>query len=624
MLAELPRHVSSPDPSLYGRGDYLVVDFETTTFNKGSPLDPRNRIVLACWKWAGTGVSHTFGSEFEQGGLVEAVKGASFIVAHNAKFELGWLRRCGVDLRKVVVYDTQIGEFVRGGNRYNLVMLGLDATLARYKLGGKKSLCSMMLKLGLNTEDFPRSWLLEYCERDVEATEELFKLQLPYLEEKGLLHLMYQRCLLCPALADIEFNGMQLDSEEVQAQTKIQEEAYAAKEAEFQRFMGGVSPSSTKQKAEYVYGVLKFPFAKDTKGKPMKTSTGQGSVAAVAIDRLRPRTDKQRAWMALQRAWATLNSDVTKYLRKFNQCCEEAGGVLHATFNQCIARTHRLTCSGFEYKVQLMNLNRNFKPIFKARHDGWLMGEIDGAQIEYRVAMHQGRDKQGYKDITSGADVHKYTASVLLSKPEEEVTRAERQEAKKDTFKPTYGGTSGSADQQRYYAAFAEKYSALTATQKGWTHKVLNEKKLRTEYGMIFYWPECKMTQSGYITHSTNIYNYPVQGLATAEIIPIGLVCAWHRMKDMRSFLVNTVHDSIIGEIHPEETELWHEVAKQCLINDCYMILDKLYDLQLTVPLGTGVMIGRRWADVEAKNSEVVYEADPALYIEAAKREGMV
>jgi hypothetical protein len=130
--------------------------------------------------------------------------------------------------------------------------------------------------------------------------------------------------------------------------------------------------------------------------------------------------------------------------------------------------------------------------------------------------------------------------------------------------------------------------------------------------------------KSGYITNSTSIYNYPVQAFATAEIIPVALVCAWHRMRDLQSFIVNIVHDSIICELHPDESLLWHQVAKQCLIYDCYNIIQRLYGIAITVPLGAGVMVGSHWSNKEAKASETVYEADPHLYEAAAKEEGMI
>lgn len=612
-LAGLPPWVADPNPDLYWSDNYVVLDFETTTELKGSPLIPSNKIVLACWRYRGR-AKYTFGSEYEQGELCEDIQSADFIVAHNAKFELGWLRRCGVDLRKVVVYDTMIGEYVLGGNRFPMTALSLANSLKRYKLAPKGNIISKMLDAGYCCTEMPESWLLEYCERDVAACEELFLLQRERLKERGLIHLQYQRCLLTPALADIELNGMQLDEDAVDQFLGDLENDYAKLTAELQEFMEGASPTSTIGKREFIYNTLKFQVPRDHKGNPFLTQGGDPSTAAPVLERLRATTDRQRKFLAMYKEFAKMHSDLTKYLRKFKDCCGEAGGELRATFNQCATRTHRLSSSGLTFKVQFQNLNRNFKPAFKARHEGWLMGEADGAQLEFRIAAHMGRDRQAFHDITHDVDIHSYTASII---------GCSRQDAKAHTFKPLYGGKSGTPEQRRYYEAFAEKYKGVADMQKTWCHTVLENKKLRTEYGLLFYWPDCRMTESGWITHSTNICNYPVQGFATAEIIPMAIVCAWHRMRDLESFLVNTVHDSIIAEIHPEEVDLWHEIAKQCLIEDCYMLLTKLYNVSLTVPLGAGVMIGRNWASKEAKDSEVVYSAPPERYEAAAKEAGM-
>ena len=601
----------------------MVVDFETSTLNKGSPLIEGNRIVLACWGQRGN-VAHCFGSEYEQGELVKAVEEADFIVAHNAKFELGWLRRCGVDLRKVVVYDTLLGEYVLGGNRFNLQQLSLKASLKRYGLQPKEDLIGKMFDVGIDTMDMPESWLLSYCERDVNAAEELFLLQREKLRKRNLIHILYQRCLVSPALADIELNGMQFDPAKVMEGLDELEDEYAKKTAEFQEYMNGVSPSATIEKAKYVFDVLGFAVPKDYRGREMRAKSGGYSIAAEVIAKLRPRTKKQEEWLKKQQEWGAMHSDVTKYLRKFKLCCDEAGGRLRAVFNQASTRTHRLSSSGLTYKVQFQNLNRDFKPMFKSRNDGWLMGEADGAQLEFRVAVHLGRDPKGLSDILNGEDIHRFTASVLNNVTLEAVTGPMRQAAKNDTFKPLYGGQSGTPAQQAYYQAFGQKYNRIAATQRRWANEVVENKKLVTEYGLIHYWPDCTMGSSGYVKYTTSIYNYPVQGFATAEIIPLALVCAWHRMSDMESFLVNTVHDSIIAELHPDEVELWHEIAKQCLIKDVYELLNKLYGVRFTVPLGAGVMVSSHWGDKVAKDSEVVYTAPDELFMREAQKEGMI
>lgn len=614
-LGGLPAWITTPDPSIYWSDNYVVLDFETTTLFKGTPLVNDNRIVLASWRTPDGEIHSHFGSEFDQHELVRAVESADFIVAHNAKFELGWLRRCGVDLRSVIVYDTMLGEYIIGGNRFTLLMLSLSKSLGRYGLAPKENVPGLMFKAGFCSTEIPRSWLKRYCERDVDACHELFLRQRDLLRKRNLIHLQYARCLLTPALADIECNGMMLDEAEVDKAIGELEDDYAKATAELQEFMGGVPPASTVQKADYVFNVLKFQVPRDHKGNEMRTKSGAPSIAAGVVEKLRPQSEKQQQWLDMHTEWAKMHSDLTKYLRKFKDCCVDAGGHLRAVFNQCSTRTHRLSSSGLVHKVQFQNLNRKFKPIFKARTPGWLIGEADGAQLEFRIATHLGRDKQALHDITNAVDIHAYTASII---------GCSRQDAKAHTFKPLYGGKSGAPEHRKYYDAFAEKYHQIASTQRGWTHKVLNEKKLTTEYGLVYHWPDCKMSQSGWIKYTTNIYNYPVQGFATAEIIPLAIVCAWHRMSHMESFLVNTVHDSIIAELHPEEVKLWHEIAKQCLIVDAYMLLDELYNVELTVPLGAGVMIGSHWSNAEAKANETVYNADPKWYEAAAKEAGML
>jgi len=611
-LGELPRHVVAPDTSIYWSDNYVVIDFETTTLYKGSPLVEGNKLLLSCWESGSLSeTGYTFGSEYEQERLLEVIEGADFIVAHNAKFELGWLKRCGLDLRKIVTYDTMLAEYVLTGNTLYMLQLGLDRTCKRRGLERKGDVVSKMIKLGIDTQDIPASWLQKYCEQDVRITHELFKQQLPDIETRGVKHLVYQRNLVTPCLADIEFAGLQLDKEIVDETTEDIEDRYARITAELQDFCDGASPTSPKQLTPYVYETLGFKVPTDHNGRPLLTPKGSRSVAEPVMERLRPQTVKQREFLDKYGEWTALNTEVTKYLRKFRLCCDERGGLLRATFNQCSTRTHRFSSSGLEDKIQLQNLARAYKKFFRARNDGWLIGEIDGAQLEFRIAVHMGRDPVGLKNITTeGFDAHAITASTL---------GVTRQDAKPFTFKPLYGGSGGTDKQREYFTLFRELYKGVATTQRRWVLECLERKEFTTEYGLTFYFPSTEIKRSGWITNSTNIYNYPIQGFATAEIIPIALVCAWHRMATLRSFLVNTVHDSIIGEIHPDEQEMWHELARVCFIDDTYTLLRRLYNIHLTVPLGAGVIIGESWNVGE----ETKYEAEESYYRQAAEDAGM-
>lgn len=601
-LAELPSHVTDPDPSIYWSDNYVVVDFETTTDLKGSPLSESNRIVLACWKQNGTCVRSNFGGEYDQASLVSAVEDADFIVAHNAKFELGWLRRCGISLREVVSFDTLLAEYVLGGNRFKLIELGLGKCLERHGLGGKKDTVGNLIRSRYPVEDIPEKWLERYCKRDVEGTEQLFLAQREILRELGLEAVNYQRNLVTPCLADIEFNGMQLDEEAVLKYVEEKEQEFFEAERDLEGITGGVNLGSPKQAREYIFNNLGFDIPKNFLGKPSLTSTGEASVGADVMERLRPRTSRQRKFLDYHRRWTKCNTALSKYLRKFRECCTENSGRLLGVFNQAATRTHRLSSAGLRPKIQFHNLPREFKRFFRSRFKGWSISEADASQLEFRAAAHLGRDKVALRNITTeGFDVHRLTADTI---------GCSRQEAKPHTFKPLYGGASGSAAERKYYQAFKDTYKGIADTQMGWTQTVLRNKKLRTEWGLIYYWPNTRMTQSGYITNTTSIYNYPVQAFATAEIIPCSLVCTWHRMAHLKSFIVNTVHDSIIAEIHPNEIEIWKKICETSFLKDTYQLIETLYGVTITVPLAVEIKIGDRWG----QGDEIVYEADEKLW----------
>ena len=161
-----------------------------------------------------------------------------------------------------------------------------------------------------------------------------------------------------------------------------------------------------------------------------------------------------------------------------------------------------------------------------------------------------------------------------------------------------YGG-GDTEESNGYCAAFKAKYSALEDTQRGWTEHVLSHKKLVTCTGLVFYWPDTSMARSGYISNTTSIYNYPIQSLATAEIIPIAVTYMWHKMKalKLKGFIVNTIHDSIITEEPKEETQVIDSIAKEAMSVDVVTYLEKVYKVHFDVPLDMDCKAGKFWGE---------------------------
>lgn len=419
----LPEFLTNPDPSIYLGGNYVVLDFETTTLDKGSALNPKNSIVLSVWRCGPDHPSRKsgesdpergdfrvcWGGEYQLERLVRDVEQADFLIAHNAKFDLQWLERCGLDLAEVLVWDTMIGDYVIGGNRWRGHAVSLQNCAKRRLLGGKMDIISKMYDAGLCSTDIPRSWLQAYCKRDVSLTESLFAIQRQEMQELGLLPVMYNRCLATPVVADLEKNGMQLDPTLVYERLDHVEREFAAEEQRLDLITGGINLNSNPQLSAYLYDTLGFEelvVKKGGKWVPKRTDKDGRKTDQDTIEALKVKTKEQEEFLDCYKRYKKLYNEATKYLRKFADCCRDDGGLLHASFNQTNTQTHRLSSTGAKYSTQFQNFPRLYKPIFKAREPGWCVGECDGAQLEFRIATHLGDDAVALDDIQNGTDVH--------------------------------------------------------------------------------------------------------------------------------------------------------------------------------------------------------------------------
>ena len=412
---------SSPD--IFRSENYLVMDLETTNNAFGDAAE-ENSLLLAVWRYQGK-TKYKWADHYHQDELVNDVLQADFIVAHNAKFELKWLKNCGVDLTKVIPFCTQIAEYVLYGNRSRLSDLGLGKVAPRYGVGSKDPYIDKMFKRGFCPSELPRSLVQSRCIKDVYQTHCIFERQRELLQERELLPVMYTRCLFTPCLADIEFNGMSLDHERVQEEHHRVEQELNDVTRTINQVTGGINPNSPKQMAEFLYKTLGF--------KPLKDRAGNDIISASAdvLEKLKPTNKRQRRFLELKKHQSQLNAWLTKSLRPFKRCVDD-NALLRAQFNQTVTKTHRLSSSGTVYSVQFQNLPRVYKNMFKPRYDGWYVAEIDGAQLEFRVAAYCGQDPVAYHDIINDVDVHSVTSETITAAGQE----TDRQDAKAHTFKP--------------------------------------------------------------------------------------------------------------------------------------------------------------------------------------------
>lgn len=604
-------------PSIYEGGNYVVVDFETSSIEYGSALNLQNNLVLACWYDSATGLwKYKFGQEWEQKELLEDIQKADFIVAQNAKFELGWLDRIGLDLHDVVVWDTMLAEWVILGNRK--LPKDLNSMLLRRGLKGKEDVVGGMIKLGIDCNSIPKNLLQTYCMEDVRGTLELFHAQLKEVQERNQLHLVFSRCLLTPVLTDIEKQGINLDHKAVEEEYQAVRQERDKAEQTLQSF-GTINWNSKKQLAKFLYEELGFAEATDHQGNPIRTGGGSRSCTSSTISQLKASNKQQREFLAAYLQLAKLNTKLSKSLEFFRVVCNERNGIFYGSFNQGSTGTHRLSSSGkrivgsdgVEYSAQLQNIPREYKRFVLPREEGWRIVEADGSQLEFRVAADMGHDEVAYKEISNDEDIHSETAKVFLADgthPDFKGLdiKAARQPAKPQTFKPLYGGKGQHRAEKQYCKFFQDKYKQIYKTQTGWTLDVLKNKELRTPYGLVFYWPDTTMGRSGYVSNTTSIFNYPIQGFATAEIIPIVLVSLWHKLRGHNVRLILTVHDSIVMEVGPDVDMEWLEdLIARAFTEDVYEFLRRVYGYEFWVPLGAEIKAGAFWGDGKGKKMKM-------------------
>ena len=608
----------------------LTFDLETTNHSYGSALDARNRVVMVSWRSDDGPNRHHWGDLMTAHEFWAAMDAEQVVCAYNKKFEQLWLLRYGVDIDRWIWHDPMLAERVLRGNER--VPMGLGAVSPRYGFSAKDPVIDKMMAAGICPSEMPRNRLTARCVRDVNTTHAILKQQLRQLTAAEQLHLYRQRCDFGNILARMEHNGMFLDRVAVEAAYAEACRELADVEGELSVLTGGINLRSSDQLAEFLYGTLGFPERTDARGKPVrnkpskrwpdgKPKTDQHTLKwleSVAT------TEAQTHFIHLRRQYGKVNARLTKNLEFFVGVCREYGGKFHGRFNQTVAATHRLTASGLplpiaflgdkERSVQFQNMPRDMKKLFKAP-PGYVVVEADMPQLEFRVAVYLGDDPQGRADIADpNFDAHCVSASVMQGMDYAEFkclydsgdgwAKAARTAAKPETFKPLYGGERGTPEQERWYAGFRQRYHKIWDTQENWLADVAaNDGWLIMPWGMRFRWKAHYNRRGVLLDNVTKrpikpqVYNYPVQNLATAEIVPIAVISLYRACKEAKIDVqfVNTIHDSVICYVRENHVAKFEQLAKRAFTDDVYEYLSLHYGMDFNMPLGCGLTVGLHW-----------------------------
>jgi DNA polymerase-1 len=276
-------------------------------------------------------------------------------------------------------------------------------------------------------------------------------------------------------------------------------------------------------------------------------------------------------------------------------------GRIHATFNQTVARTGRLSSD----QPNLHNIpvrseeGRRFRRAFVPA-EGHRFLVADYNQIELRVIAHLSGDPGLVEAFTEGRDIHRTTAARIFGVKPEDVDVAQRSKAKMVSYGLAYGMEAYGLSQRlgvpvdeaaailnAYFEGFPNVRSYMEATvaearQKGYTETLFGRRRKIPELSASNY----RLRQAG----ERQAMNAGIQGLA-ADIFKVALVRLDSALENegLRSRLILQVHDEVILEVVPEETERAAELTVGAMGSAA----------ELSVPLVVNVSWGDSWADAK-------------------------
>jgi DNA polymerase I-like protein with 3'-5' exonuclease and polymerase domains len=149
-----------------------------------------------------------------------------------------------------------------------------------------------------------------------------------------------------------------------------------------------------------------------------------------------------------------------------------------------------------------------------------------------------------------------------------------------------------------YYEHFTNKYQGVALWHSRLAKEAINTNMITTPSGRQFSFPDVKRNSRGRVSHFTQIKNYPVQSFATADIVPLALLHIDKLLDGMQSCVVNSVHDSIVIDIHPDEERRVIDIINQTN-NELPSLITLRWGVVFNVPLLLEAKIGPNWLDTK-------------------------
>ena len=510
-------------------------------------------------------------------------------IGQNIKYDMEVLANYGVEL-KGKLFDTMIAHYlIQPELHHNMDYLA--ETLLNYQTVHIEELIGPKGKNQKSMREVDPKLVCEYAAEDADVTLKLYNVLQPQLKENNLESLFWDiEMPLVPVLADMEMNGVLLDTKALKETSDIFNKRMNEYEQKIYEQAGEkFNISSPKQVGEILFGKMKIM------EKPKKTKTGQYVTSEEVLQTLKskaPIVEDILNYRGMKKLLST-------YVDSLPTLINPRTGHIHTSFNQALTATGRLSSSD----PNLQNIpvrTDDGKEIRKCfiPEPGCKFFSADYSQIELRIMAHLSGDENMIEAFRSGFDIHKATAAKIWKEQMENVTDSQRKKAKQANFGIIYGITTyglaqrmeipnGEAKEiiEGYFATFPKVKEYMekakeTARQKGYAETIFGRRRYLPDIN------SANGTVRGFAER--NAINAPIQG-SEADVIKVAMVKIWNRFKkeNIRSKMILQVHDELNFSVYPEEAEKVEKIVME--------EMQSAYKLQ--VPLVADAGWGNNWLE---------------------------
>lgn len=510
-------------------------------------------------------------------------------IGQNLKYDLEVLANYGIEL-KGKMWDTMIAHYLIQPELHHNMDYMAEIYL-NYQTIHIDELIGPKGKNQKSMRELSPTDVYEYAAEDADITLRLKNKLEAELKKFECENLFYNiEMPLMPVLAEMEMNGVCLDTESLKETSKIFTERMNEIEARIYELAGEqFNIASPKQVGEILFDKLKIV------EKAKKTKTGQYVTSEEVLQQLK----NKHEIVADILEHRGLKKLIGTYIDALPKLINPRTGHIHTSFNQTITATGRLSSSD----PNLQNIpirGEDGKEIRKAfiPEPGCLFFSADYSQIELRVMAHLSKDEAMVEVFREGKDLHAATAANIYKKPIEEVTRDERTKSKRANFGIIYGitvfGLAERLDIPRdeakmlidgYFQTFPQVHDYMEMSKE----IARKQGYVTTLFGRRRYLPDINShnaTVRGFAER--NAINAPIQGTA-ADIIKVAMIRIHQRFKQegIRSKMILQVHDELNFSVYPEEKEQVERIVLEEMQNA----------FPLAVPLVADSGFGDNWLE---------------------------